>query len=210
MIAIIDYGSGNLRSIQRALESHGLQTSITGDIPEIDGADAVVLPGVGNASHAMNQLNSLGVSDAILRAVDAGKPFLGICVGMQVLFEQQEEGNSEGLGILKGRVRKIEDSEKVPHIGWNVSQAVKAPLTGLENPTPYYYFVHSFVAEPGDPDDVVAVTTYGERFPSAVIHKNVWGTQFHPEKSGADGLAFLGLWARCVREYENREDNPSL
>lgn len=210
MIAIIDYGSGNLRSIQRALESHGLETTITGDIPAIDGADAVVLPGVGNASHAMNQLNSLGMSDAIHRAVGAGKPFLGICVGMQVLFEEQEEGNSEGLGLLKGRVRKIEESEKVPHIGWNVSQAVKAPLTELENATPYYYFVHSFIAEPGEQDDVAAVATYGERFPSAVIHDNVWGTQFHPEKSGVDGLAFLGLWARCVREYNGSEGSPRL
>lgn len=209
MIAIIDYGSGNLRSIRRALESHGLETTITGDISEIDSADAVVLPGVGNASHAMNQLNSLGMSDAIRRAVDAGKPFLGICVGMQVLFENQEEGNAEGLGLLKGRVRKIEQSDKVPHIGWNVSHSVKAPLTRLKNPNPYYYFVHSFVAEPGHEEDVVAMTTYGEPFPSAVIHDNVWGTQFHPERSGAEGLAFLGLWAQCVREYSGRKDREA-
>jgi glutamine amidotransferase len=205
MIAIIDYGSGNLRSIQRALESHGLETTISGEIADIDRADAVVLPGVGNASHAMSQLNSLGMSDAIHRAVDSGKPFLGICVGMQVLFEEQEEGDAEGLGLLKGRVRKIEGSEKIPHIGWNVSRAVKAPLTELEHPDPYYYFVHSFVAEPADEEDVVAVTTYGEPFPSAVIHNNVWGTQFHPERSGSEGLAFLGLWARCVREYTDRQ-----
>lgn len=209
MIAIIDYGSGNLRSIQRALESHGLETTITGEIAVIDNADAVVLPGVGNASHAMSQLNSLGMSDAIHRAVDAGKPFLGICVGMQVLFEEQEEGNSEGLGVLSGRVRKIEHAEKVPHIGWNVSKAVKSPLTDLENAEPYYYFVHSFIAEPGDQEDVVAVTEYGERFPSAVIHDNVWGTQFHPERSGAEGLAFLGLWARCVREYNGKDTGSS-
>jgi glutamine amidotransferase len=207
VIAIIDYGSGNLRSIQRALESHGLSTTITGDITEIDSAQAVVLPGVGNASHAMNQLNSLGMSGAIRRAVDGGKPFLGICVGMQVLFEEQEEGNSQGLGLLKGRVRKIERSEKVPHIGWNISQPIKAPLTSLENVAPYYYFVHSFVAEPDDQEDVVAITTYGEPFPSAVIHDNVWGTQFHPERSGAEGLAFLGLWARCVREYTGLKDS---
>jgi imidazole glycerol-phosphate synthase subunit HisH len=206
MIAIIDYGSGNLRSIQRALQSHDLETTITGDIREIDEAGAVVLPGVGNASHAMDQLHKLGMSGAIQRSVGAGKPFLGICVGMQVLFERQGEGNAEGLGLLKGHVRKIEYSEKVPHMGWNISQAIKSPLTELENLSPYYYFVHSFVAEPENQEDVAAVAMYGERFPSAVIRENVWGTQFHPEKSGVDGLAFLGLWARRVRRSIGHED----
>lgn len=201
MIAIIDYGAGNLRSIQRALESHHLETAITEDIDVIDGAEAVVLPGVGNASHAMSELRRLGMDQAIHRAVESGKPFLGICVGMQVLFEAQEEGDSEGLGLLGGRVRKITTSEKIPHIGWNISHTVKSPLTELENDSPYYYFVHSFIADPADPSDVAAETTYGETFPSAVIRDNVWGTQFHPEKSGVDGLAFLGLWAKAVRNH---------
>jgi imidazole glycerol-phosphate synthase subunit HisH len=209
VISIIDYGSGNLRSIQRALESHNLQTTISGEVPVIQSADAVVLPGVGHAGHAMEQLHKLGMAEVIHRTVDSGKPFLGICVGMQVLFGQQGEGGAEGLGVLEGRVRKIEDSEKVPHIGWNVPHSGKAPPTALVNRDPYYYFVHSFVAQPANQEDIAAVTTYGERFPSAVIRENVWGTQFHPEKSGEDGLAFLGLWAKCVRDYTGDVDQQA-
>jgi imidazole glycerol-phosphate synthase subunit HisH len=203
MIAIIDYGAGNLRSIQRALESHGLETVITSDPDMVRRADAVVLPGVGNASHAMDRLVAMDMDDAIHDTVDAGKPFLGICVGMQVLFEEQEEGNSHGLGLLRGRVRRIEGSEKIPHIGWNRSVSLKGPLSGLDDEQPYFYFVHSFVADPEDPADVAAETSYGETFPSAVVHDNIWGTQFHPEKSGRDGLAFLGAWAAEVRKVES-------
>ncbi len=202
MIAIIDYGSGNLRSIQRAIESHGAETTITPDLDSIRNADAVILPGVGNASHAMDRLRHLGMDSVIAESVEQGKPFIGICVGMQVLFEDQEEGNSRGLGLLAGRVRKIRESEKVPHIGWNLSHSIKYPLTSLPNPSPYYYFVHSFVAEPDDSSDIAAIAQYGEQFPSAMIRENVWGTQFHPEKSGADGLAFLGLWVDTVRQSQ--------
>lgn len=210
MIAIIDYGSGNLRSIQRAIESHGAETTITPDLDVIRTADAVILPGVGNASHAMERLRQLGMDSVIVETVKSGKPFIGICVGMQVLFEAQEEGDSRGLGLLPGRVRKLRDSEKVPHIGWNLSHAIKYPLTSLPNPSPYYYFVHSFVAEPNDSSDIAAVAQYGEQFPSAVIRENVWGTQFHPEKSGVDGLAFLGLWVETVRPSQAALTTPDL
>lgn len=202
MIAIIDYGSGNLRSIQRGLESHGLVTCITPSPAEIEAADAVVLPGVGNASHAMDRLRASGIADAVYRITDAGKPFLGICVGMQVLFGHQEEGDAMGFDLLPGEVHKLSSSVKVPHIGWNVSRSLRAPLTSEGQKEQYFYFVHSYVARPADPNHVVAEATYGETFPSVVVRENVWGTQFHPERSGDNGLAFLGLWANEVRRYQ--------
>ena len=200
MIAIIDYGAGNLRSIERALNADGHETIVTSDPEVLLEAEAIVLPGVGNAGHAMEQLVRLGMPEAIHTAVAAEKPFLGICVGMQVLFEDQEEGSTQGLGLLPGRVRTIEGAEKLPHIGWNASEAVSDILANGEDSSPYYYFVHSFVAEPSDQSDIAATTGYGERFPSVVIRGNVWGTQFHPEKSGKDGLAFLHRWGDLVRK----------
>ncbi|MGD9710575.1 MAG: imidazole glycerol phosphate synthase subunit HisH [Thermomicrobiales bacterium] len=205
MIAIIDYGSGNLRSIQRGLQSHGLQTVISPQPAEIAGADAVVLPGVGNASHAMERLRDSGISDSIYSVVESGKPFLGICVGMQVLFGHQEEGDSMGLGLLEGEVVRLTRSEKVPHIGWNVSRAIRQPLLDRVPTESYYYFVHSYVAQSVDENDVVAVAVYGETFPSVVMRNNVWGTQFHPERSGENGLAFLGLWAEEVRASQSHK-----
>ncbi len=204
MIAIIDYGSGNLRSIQRGLESHGLETRITPSPAEIEAADAVVLPGVGNASHAMDRLRASGIADAVYRIAEAGKPFLGICVGMQVLFGHQEEGDAMGFALLPGEVHKLSSSEKIPHIGWNVSRSLKSPLAGNGLDDTFFYFVHSYVARPADREDVVAEATYGETFPSVVIRENVWGTQFHPERSGASGLAFLGLWASEVRQFQQQ------
>jgi imidazole glycerol-phosphate synthase subunit HisH len=191
MIAIIDYGAGNLRSIRRALESAGATTIVSDDPETIVRADAVVLPGVGNAGHAVNRLKAMGMDKAVHQAVDAGKPFLGICVGMQVLFEEQEEGNALGLSLLRGRVRSLLPSVKVPHMGWNRSTVVRPGPAGTPGDDPYYYFVHSYIAEPTDPADIAATSSYGEDFPSIVVRDNVWGTQFHPEKSGTDGLAFI-------------------
>jgi glutamine amidotransferase len=191
MIAIIDYGAGNLRSIRRALESAGAATIISDDPETIVRADAVVLPGVGNAGHAVNRLNEMGMSRAVHQFVDTGKPFLGICVGMQVLFEDQEEGNAVGLSLLRGRVRSLLPSVKVPHMGWNRSTVVRPGPAGQPGDDPYFYFVHSYIAEPTDLEDISATASYGEDFPSVVVRNNVWGTQFHPEKSGTDGLAFI-------------------
>lgn len=199
MIMIIDYGAGNLRSIQRAIEATGLETTITSSGSALEGADAVVLPGVGNAGHAMEQLDRLELREPILRSIDHGTPFLGICVGMQVLFQRQEEGNTQGLGVLPGEVRRLPDGVKLPHIGWNRSTAVRAPLTSLPNPAPYVYFVHSFVPIPADESDIAATAHYGRPFASVVIRDHVWGTQFHPEKSGSEGLDFLRLWAEQVK-----------
>lgn len=208
MIAIIDYGAGNLRSIRRALESAGAETVITSDPAVLATAEAVVLPGVGNAGHAIERLESLGFTKEIHRVVEAGKPFLGICVGMQVLFQDQEEGDSTGLGLLPGKVRSIQGAEKLPHIGWNKS--VVAPEGRLQESEPaYYYFVHSFIAEPDDDRDIAATANYGEAFPSVVIRGNVWGTQFHPEKSGDDGLKLLKRWVHVVQQQSNEASRPS-
>ncbi len=195
MIAIIDYGAGNLRSIRRALETNGAETVITSDADVIRNADAVVLPGVGHAGHAIGEIDRRGLSLAIRETVDAGKPFLGICVGMQVLFEHQEEGDAQGFGILKGNVREIKGATKLPHIGWNKVSSGHAD-DGLDQG--YYYFVHSFIADPINPDDIAATSRYGEDFAVVVKSGNVWGTQFHPEKSGPAGIEFLASWINQV------------
>jgi glutamine amidotransferase len=173
------------------LEIAGAPTVVTPDPQVIDTAAAVVLPGVGHAGHAINRLRAQGVTGAIYRAVEAGKPFLGICVGLQILFEEQEEGNATGLGLLRGRVRALRHAPKVPHMGWNRSHIVRSGPAGMAGESAYYYFVHSYVAEPEDPADVAATAFYGEEFPSIVVRDNVWGTQFHPEKSGEAGLALI-------------------
>ncbi len=195
MIAIIDYGAGNLRSIRRALETNGADTVVTSDPETIQKADAVVLPGVGHAGHALGEIERRGLTAAITDSVESGKPFLGICLGMQLLFEHQQEGDVEGFGFLKGSVRQIEGAEKLPHIGWNrvATTSVDDELSGG-----YFYFVHSFAAAASDPSDVTATATYGEAFPVVVKHGNVWGTQFHPEKSGPAGIDFLASWIREV------------
>jgi glutamine amidotransferase len=195
MIAIIDYGAGNLRSIRRALETNGAETVITSDPDVVRRADAVVLPGVGHAGHAISEIERRGLTPAITETIEAGKPFLGICVGMQVLFEHQQEGDTQGFGFLKGNVREIRGAEKLPHIGWN---QVYAQDIEDDPEQGYFYFVHSFVAEPSNPDDVSATSTYGEEFPVVVKSRNVWGTQFHPEKSGPAGIEFLASWVNEV------------
>jgi glutamine amidotransferase len=194
MIAIIDYGAGNLRSIRRALETNGAETVITSDPDVVRSADAVVLPGVGHAGHAIGEIERRGLSPAIKDSVESGKPFLGICVGMQVLFEHQQEGDTQGFGFLKGNVRSIEGAVKLPHIGWTrVSSGEDGELN-----EGYFYFVHSFVAQPSNPDEVAATSSYGEEFAVLVKSGNIWGTQFHPEKSGPAGIDFLGSWVNEV------------
>jgi len=194
MIAIIDYDAGNLRSIQRALLETGAEVTITSDPKEVVAADRVVFPGDGHAKTAMETLQSWGLVDAIHTSVNSGTPFLGVCVGMQLLFEQMEEGPTAGLGVLPGTVRKLPSSVKVPQIGWNTVQFREdSPLAHLDGA--YFYFVHSFAPYAGCDDDIVGETDYGTRFTSVVMHDNVWGTQFHPEKSGEDGLDLIRTWA---------------
>jgi glutamine amidotransferase len=198
MIAVIDYEAGNLRSISRALEAAGAEVVITSDPEVVRAADAVVLPGVGHAGHSIEQLTRMGMPAAIKEVVDAGRPFLGICVGMQVMFEEQEEGDTRGLGLMPGRVRSLKGEVKVPHMGWNRSRVAKSSPLGEEGDEPFYYFVHSFIAEPSDAADIAATTRYGEEFASVVVRGNVWGTQFHPEKSGEAGLKLIRAFVAQV------------
>ena len=198
-IAVIDYGAGNLRSIRRALEAAGAQVTVSSDGEDVRRADAVVFPGVGAAGAAMDRLHQLGLVDVIGDIVAEGRPFLGICLGMQLLFEHQEEGDTRGLGLLKGRVRTLSAQVKVPQIGWNRARWIQGAAGYLPAEEDDFYFVHSYVIEPDDICDVVAVTRYGEVFPSIVRHGHVWGTQFHPEKSGPAGLRLVAGWVDGVR-----------
>jgi glutamine amidotransferase len=193
LIAIVDYGAGNLRSISRALQRHGEEVILTNDHDEITAADRVVLPGVGNAKAAMDQLRHQGLDTTLNQVVDQGTPLLGVCLGMQLLFGEQEEGPTTGLGLIPGTARRLSAGHKIPHMGWNTASfRDDTPLAALGSRD--FYFVHSFVVQPDNEGDIAATTNYGESFPSVVIHDHVWGTQFHPEKSGDSGLDLLKTW----------------
>ncbi len=198
-VAVVDYGAGNLRSIRRALEAAGASVAVTSDPDEVRRADGIVFPGVGAAGAAMNRLHSLGLVSAIEDVVRANRPFMGICLGMQLLFGPQEEGNTQGLGLLEGRVRSLPSSVKVPQIGWNQVLWIQDGAGYEAGESADFYFVHSYVVEPNDPADVVAVARYGAIIPSIVRHGEIWGMQFHPEKSGPAGLRLVAGWVDCVR-----------
>lgn len=195
MITIIDYGAGNLRSIRRAIEEHGADVEISGDPERISSAEKLVLPGVGNAKAAMKQLHATGIADAVTGQVRQGTPLLGVCLGMQLLFGEQEEGPTTGLSLLDGDVVRLPADHKIPHMGWNnVEFTEDSPLADL--PSSAFYFVHSYYVRPTNPSEIAAVTNYGERFASVVIRDNIWGMQFHPEKSHQAGLNLIGQWLR--------------
>jgi glutamine amidotransferase len=199
MIAIIDYGAGNLRSVQKAFKFLGFDAVITKDKDTIAAAEKVVLPGVGAFGDAMRSLDQNGLSGLIKRAIASGKPFLGICLGLQLLFEQSEESPGvAGLGIFEGSVVRIPERDrlKIPHMGWNsLDIQNKSRLFEGLTPKPYVYFVHSFYPEPANGDIVLATTEYGSRLVVAVEKDNVIATQFHPEKSGDVGLSMLKNFA---------------
>jgi glutamine amidotransferase len=204
MIAIVDYGVGNLRSVQKALERVGATAIVTSDPAALDAAQGMVLPGVGAFGDGMDHLRARRLVDPVLRQVEDGKPLLGICLGMQLLFEQSEEmGLHQGLGLLPGRVVRFPDSElKVPHIGWNQLRMTgprpeMTLLQDIPNGT-YAYFVHSYYAAPDDPGDLLATTEYGLEFASVVGRGRIYGAQFHPEKSQEVGLQLLRNFARLV------------
>lgn len=191
-IAIVDYGVGNLKSVTNAMDYLGLKTCITSGRKELELADAVILPGVGAFPDAADKLRSTGL-DRVLLAQAEQKPILGICLGMQLLLDRGEEVREcAGLGLVSGCVRKIETSLKLPHIGWNsLSFPNPSPLfAGVEEGS-YVYFVHSFCAVADDPKTVIAQTDYGVPVTAAVQRGNVYGCQFHPEKSGEVGLQIL-------------------
>lgn len=202
MIAIIDYGMGNLRSVQKGFEKMGVDAAVVGKPEQVDGARGVVLPGVGAFADAMTNLHSSGMDEAVHRAVEAGKPFLGICLGQQLLFEASEEwGLTKGLGIFRGRVRRLPDGLKVPHMGWNQAEIQRPdPLIEGVPQSSSFYFVHSYYVDPEAQEVVLTRTEYGIPFASIVGRDNVYGIQFHPEKSSGMGLKILENFGRMVEK----------
>jgi len=197
-IAVLDYGIGNLRSAQKALEHVGAEARLTDDVKFIRSADAVVLPGVGAFGPCVEALRARGLDEVALDAIASGRPFLGVCIGMQMLFESSEESpDVTGLGVLPGRIRRLPDGVKRPQMQWNVLEPSRSSemLEGLPPPV-WMYFVHSYA--PQMSVDVVATCDYGGPVAAAVERGNVWATQFHPEKSGAPGLALLANFVRAA------------
>jgi glutamine amidotransferase len=189
-VALVDFGMGNLRNVARALERAGAKPRVTADPDDVLNADRVVLPGVGALGDCMRGLRELGVDEALRERIDRGRPYLGLCLGLQVLFEEGDEGNARGLGLIPGRVGRFDSGMglPIPHMGWNAAE--------LESPHPvvpegYYYFVHSYRPAGVPPEAVVATTEYGERFASAVGAGSAVAVQFHPEKSQRVGLELL-------------------
>jgi glutamine amidotransferase len=205
-VALLDYGMGNLHSVGKALEVAGAEVVTTSDPDALDRADGLVLPGVGAFPRAMERLDGLGLDRAIIRAVDEGRPLLGICLGLQLLFEHSDEqGGSEGLGILPGRVIGLQaGSLKVPHIGWaRVEWCAESPLKEGLLDGEAFYFVHSFVVDPKS-GDRLATATYGEPFTCAAGRDAIFGVQFHPEKSSEAGIRLLSNFVELTTEGPNR------
>ena len=202
IIAVIDYGMGNLNSVSKAFEKVGADVIITSDSAAVRRARAVVLPGVGSFRDAMLNLRKIGMESAITDIIAGGTPFLGICLGLQLLFEKSQEGRYPGLGILKGEVKKFPPgSLKVPHMGWNSVKIKKqghSIFAGVKDNS-YFYFAHSYCAFPAENKAVSGSTRYGIEFASAVCEGNINAFQFHPEKSGETGLNVLCNFYRMVR-----------
>ena len=203
MIAIIDYGAGNIQSVNKALRHIGCDTIITRDKEQILKAEGAVLPGVGSFGDTMDTINSYGIKDTVIEYTQSGKPFLGICLGLQLLFPASEESpEAEGLSIFDGTITKIPSGEglKIPHIGWNSLDIKKTDglFKGLEQ-NPYVYFVHSYFLNASDKGIVSAQTQYGVTIDAAIEKGNVFATQFHPEKSGETGLKILKNFADIVK-----------
>jgi len=206
VIAIVDYGMGNLRSAQKGLEKAGHHAVITDDPGAIAEADAVVLPGVGAFRDCYEGLRSRGLVEAVTAAAHSGRPFLGICVGLQLLFDESEEGGvSKGLGILPGRIVRFPDASetglKVPHVGWNRIRPTRpSRLLEGDSASPYVYFVHSYYARPADESLVLATCEYGLEFAAMVGRDNVFAVQFHPEKSQTEGIGILKRFGDLVED----------
>ena len=206
-IAVVDYDMGNRRSVEKALEHVGASATITRDPRELQEADALVLPGVGAFPSGMHNLRRFGLDTVLRERASASTAILGICLGMQLLFERSTElGETPGLGLIGGEVRALEAGRlRVPHIGWNEVRFEQAsPLTAdLPSDGAPFYHVHSYAAHPVSEQDIVGTTEYGERFATIVARGRVYGTQFHPEKSSRDGLALLAAFVRLVRRPDH-------
>ncbi|MFC1925392.1 imidazole glycerol phosphate synthase subunit HisH [Chloroflexota bacterium] len=202
MIAIIDYGAGNLRSVSNAVAKLGYQSRVTSDPGEVLQADAVIFPGVGAAADTMDSLKKLGMDKVIRRLVSEGRPLFAVCIGMQVLFDGTEEGGlRECLGIIPGAVRRLPQGLKVPHMGWNqVKQRVAHPIfDGIPDET-NFYFVHSYHGDPKDKSVIAGTSEYGVSICSMLIKDNLIATQFHPERSGENGLRMYDNFLKMALE----------
>lgn len=205
MIAVIDYGMGNLRSVAKALEFVGCEVRVVSEPQALRDARGIVLPGVGAFAKAMENLQRQGLVEPLIAAIQSGKPYLGICLGLQLLLDESEERFDDGspapkgFGIIAGRVRRLPAGVKVPQIGWNQLHFARPSRLYEEVPDgSYVYFVHSYYAEPADPAAVAAWTEYGVRFASALERENVMAVQFHPEKSGRVGLKILANFKKVA------------
>ena len=201
-IAVVDYGAGNLVSIEQGLSASGADVVVARDADSFESADAIVVPGVGAAAPAMQRLQDAGLVDPILAWIAADRPFLGVCLGLQLLFETSDEDGARTFGVLHGRAQRLEDAPTLPHIGWNqVERRRPHPLFDGIADGADFYFVHSYAGTPTETDGdlVLAETEHGGRFVSAVARGNLLGVQFHPERSGDDGLRLLANFVSLVR-----------
>ena len=204
MIVVIDYGMGNLGSVAKGLEKVGCQVKVTSRATDIIQAKALVLPGVGAFADAIDHLKQFDLVTAIIESIEQGKPFLGICLGLQLLFDKSYEGGEHrGLGIFSGEVRHLPEGVKVPHMGWNQVHICKSSeildsISEGEN----FYFVHSYVVVPRDDSIILTTTNYGADFVSSIAKGNVWAFQFHPEKSSIMGLRILENFAKICQKVE--------
>jgi imidazole glycerol-phosphate synthase subunit HisH len=198
-VAVVNYGVGNLRSIRKGLEKSGVQVKVTHNSTDLRSADAIVLPGVGAFAPAVKNMEP--IADVVAEAMNDGTPILGVCLGLQLLFTRSSEGGSiKGLDFISGEVVKLPESVKTPQMGWNTINFTKShPLLDGVKDHSYVYFVHSYYPQPTDPDVVVATTEYGVSFASMVAKKNLFATQFHPEKSSKTGLMMLKNFVRIVK-----------
>ena len=195
-VAVLDYGSGNLHSVARALAHAGADALVTSERSAALGADALLIPGVGHFGHCVRAIRSLGLDEAIHAFVETGRPVVGVCVGMQVLFDGSEEDPDPGLGLLPGTCRRLPETVKVPHIGWNeVTWSSRHPFVERIEGGTRFYFVHSYAADAGDV--AIGVSEHGRPFAAVAARDNVFATQFHPEKSSAAGLV---IYANLVKE----------
>ena len=201
LIAIVDYDAGNLRSVQKALERFGGHAEITADADRIAAADALVVPGQGACDSSMRHMRKRGLVGPIKDYISVGRPFLGICLGLQLLLDSSDEGDEPCLGIVPGACRRLPSGQKIPHMGWNqVTWRKEHPVfQGIEDGA-HFYFVHSFYADPADKTVIAGTTDYGVEFCSAAAWDSVAAVQFHPEKSGATGLRIYENFVNYVRE----------
>lgn len=203
MIVVVDYGMGNLRSVEKGFHHVEIDAKVTSNSADVDNAAGLVVPGVGAFRDCMNNLADMGLTDSVMRSIKKGKPFLGICMGLQVLFTESEEfGHYKGLNVFRGKVPRFPQSDlKVPHMGWNSINIKKHnPLLEGIPDKGYFYFVHSYYVDPDDREIIATTTDYGVEFTSMVWKDNIFATQFHPEKSQALGLRMLKNFGEFVKK----------